>query len=113
MSQRPSPVRVNGHAVDLQHAHGPATGRALATVSATVELTAEDVTAVLYEWVARGGELAELDDDEQVRLFIAETVVNTGCVRVDEARATTRDDALLRECRRRATEVLGAAPVMT
>jgi hypothetical protein len=98
-------VCVNGQTTHLQPAHRPATGHPAVLVSSTVELTTEEVAAILHDWIAYGGEIGELDDDERVHLLVAETVVNGGCVRVDELYAAARDGELLRECDRRAREV--------
>lgn len=108
------PVHINGQPVQLQHAHRdvdpPVVTEPLATITATVELTAEEVTAILFDWIADGGEFHELHDDNRVRLFIAETVVNGGCLRVDEKRADASwaSGELLEECGRRAREVFGS-----
>lgn len=108
--QRLSPATVNGHTIHLQHSHRPTLDPPLVTVAATVELTHEEVTAVLFDWIDNGGHLDELHDDNRVRLLVAESVINGGCLRVDELRDaawTLRGMELLKECQRRALAVFG------
>lgn len=105
-----SPVHVNGQTVQLQPAHRTAAQDApIVTVHAAIELTYEEVTALLYDWIAYGGDLAELADDERIRALVAESVVNGGCMQVDAlaARAPLGGE-LLETCGRRAREVFSA-----
>lgn len=112
MSQRSHQVYVNGHTVNLRLSHRPTPDPTLVTISSTVTLTTEEVAAVLFEWISNGGYYTELDDDARVRLLIAESAINGGCLHVDELRdaATPMHNLeLWGQCEQRAREVFEGA----
>jgi hypothetical protein len=77
-------------------------------VAAPVGLTLDDVAAVQLDWVNTGGTFNDLDDDGTVRVFVAEYVVNEGCVGLEKAQgqaATMADAPILAYCRQRASAV--------
>lgn len=104
---------VNGCPVGVQVAHrwaGEGGGPALLTLSATLALTTEEVTAVLFDWLWAGVSVEELADPHRVRSLVAETIVNEGCSRVDTVMATAHTSgevALLVYCHQRALAVFG------
>lgn len=84
------------------------------TVRAAVELSPEDVAAVLFWSVDR---IEELADAAVLRWIVADFVVNRGCTGVEDARCQVRELApegreaeLLSHCRARAAELFTAPP---
>ena len=112
---------VNGCPVVIHQAHRAA-GQwyepNLVTVSAPVALSVEDVAAMLFSWMTLGGPFADLDNDAQVREFIADYVVNEGCLGLEDIVCQARQarltgdlgtDALLAYCQHRASTVFAPA----
>jgi hypothetical protein len=103
---------VNGHPVLVHQAHrigGHRYGPVLVTVSAPVALTLEEMTALLYTWVSThrwsDDPLGDLTDDATVREMLAHSLINEGCLAVEDAMARALDagDAdVLGYCRARA-----------
>lgn len=110
-------ARVNGCPVVVHQAHrlaGHRYGPVLVRVSAPVGLTVEEVTALLYWWVTQfpGSDdpFDDLADDGVVRDFLADMVINDGCVRIGDAldaACRTEDVDLRGYCRQRAVTVFG------
>ncbi|MBV9143436.1 MAG: hypothetical protein JO115_21390 [Pseudonocardiales bacterium] len=108
-------ARVNGHPVMVHQAHriaGHCYGPVLVTVSAPVTLTLEEMTALLYTWVSTArwsdNPLDDLNDDTAVRDFVAHSLINDGCLAVEDAMDGAfgaGDVDLLGYCRARALTV--------
>jgi hypothetical protein len=106
---------VNGCPVRVHQAHriaGHRYGPVLVTVSAPVTLTLEEMTALLYTLATThrwsDDPLEDLNDDGIVRDFVAHSLINDGCLAVDDALAgafAAGDVDLLGYCRARALTV--------
>lgn len=106
-------MHVNGCPVVAHQAHrggGERYGPPLVTVTGAVALSLEEVTGLLFDWLGAGVTFAEVDDDATVRELVAESVLNRGCLYLDDARAMalrTNDAPTLVYCRQRALTVFG------
>ncbi|MBV9143443.1 MAG: hypothetical protein JO115_21430 [Pseudonocardiales bacterium] len=106
---------LNGHSVVVHQAHriaGHRYGPVLVTVSAPVTLTLEEMTALLYTLATThrwsDDPLKDLNNDATVRDFVAHSLINDGCLAVDDAMAGAfgaGDVDLLGYCRARALTV--------
>lgn len=91
---------------------------AAVTLTASVELTTNDLVAALFRW--EGASQAELDHDDDVRLLIAEAVLNGGLAaladtRVEMALCQTGTDRWdwLQFCRLRVAQLYPDVPEQT
>ena len=85
----------------------------MVTVVAPVALTLEEVAALLFDWVYTEGHSVTWTTRKRP-YFVAESVLNAGCLRLDEATAATaaaRNGDILEFCRQRVTAVF--APCTT
>lgn len=85
------------------------------TLTATVELSTDDLAAALYRWETATQD--ELDRDDDVRLFIAEAVLNGGLSDLSDQRAElaacvpgTAQWEWAQYCRRRVGQLYGTRP---